>query len=177
MAREDHFTSTVEGAAGWAYAHGDADYGDRPTRGEAEADEAYLRGPDTYSPDAPGPRRGIRCAHCKARHATVADVRWCGDLAAEARAEAEAEQAAEAAAERAYAEDRERIAESGTWFGPVTEMDQDPAEATDVMLNRFGSPMHETPCVCSVYDRCNGVRAEDAAKSGNWRDRFRAYND
>lgn len=47
----------------------------------------------------------------------------------------------------------------------------------EVMLNRFGHPMHETPCVCGPYDRCRGVRAENAAASGNWRDRFRAYND
>lgn len=53
-----------------------------------------------------------------------------------------------------------------------------PAPAPEpVRLNRFGNPLHETPCVCGTYDRCSGVRAEDAAQSGNWRDRFRAYND
>lgn len=41
-------------------------------------------------------------------------------------------------------------------------------------------PIHTPGCehgVCSHYDRCNKHRAEDAAASGNWRDRFRAYND
>jgi hypothetical protein len=107
--REDHYTSTVEGAAGWAEAHeprGD----DRPSRAEAEADE-YYAGPTVVE-------RGIRCAHCKARHATVADVRWCKDLADEARAEAEAEQAAEAASELAFARALEARAERG---GPAPE--------------------------------------------------------
>lgn len=36
---------------------------------------------------------------------------------------------------------------------------------------------HQTPCVCGPYDRCNEVRMADAQWSGNWRDRFRAYND
>lgn len=37
--------------------------------------------------------------------------------------------------------------------------------------------LHDSPCVCGTYDRCKGVRAQDAARSGNWRDQFRAYND
>jgi hypothetical protein len=89
---------------------------DRPTLAECQADEYYL-GPTNL------PTGGIRCAHCKARHATVADIKWCRDLGDEARAEAEAEAAAEQASELAYARDREAQAERGTWFGPQTEAD------------------------------------------------------
>jgi hypothetical protein len=117
------FSSHTEADAGaWERAHGDAGaYDDgRPTRAEVDAEDApqtdaawaYHQGPDTTE-------RGIRCAHCKGRHATVADVHWCSDLQAEARAEAEAEQAADVA----YARDREAMAERGTWFGPQTEAD------------------------------------------------------
>lgn len=45
------------------------------------------------------------------------------------------------------------------------------------LLNHFGHRMHEDPCRCDPYDRCRGVREQDAYESGNWRDRFRAYND
>jgi hypothetical protein len=86
---------------------------------------------EDFEPE-PEPGEGVRCAHCKRRHWTVADVKAC----------------------------------AGTT-----------APAPEVPLNRFGNPLHETPCVCGTYDRCSGVRAEDAAQSGNWRDRFRAYND
>ena len=88
-----------------------------PTRVEVDADERgdyYYDGPDVVETG------GVRCAHCKRRHATVADVRWCGDIEAEAKAEAAAEAAWEAAGERAYAEDREAQAERGTWFGTET---------------------------------------------------------
>lgn len=108
----DYRSGDAEGAA--YLSRDDADHGDAPSRGEADADEAYFRGPDATA-------RGIRCGSCKGRHGTPADVRWCYDV----QAEAQAEQAAEAAAERAYAEDRERKAESGTWFGPVTDADRD----------------------------------------------------
>jgi hypothetical protein len=109
---EDNFTSTVEGAAAHAAGLGDWD-DDRPSAADLAEDDA----------PAVVAAGGIRCAHCKARHATVADVRWCGGLEAEARAEAEAEAAWEAAADVAYARDREAIAERGTWFGPQTEAD------------------------------------------------------
>lgn len=42
------------------------------------------------------------------------------------------------------------------------------------------TPIHTPGCeggACGTYDRCNKHRREDAAASGNWRDRFRAYND
>ena len=123
----DLYSHTEADAGIWERAHGVADdFYDGPTAGEAEADlaadaedraEAYFAGPDVTT-------AGIRCAHCKRRHATVADVHWCGDLDAEARAEAEAEQAAEAAADVAYARAREAQAERGTWFGPQTEADR-----------------------------------------------------
>jgi hypothetical protein len=112
--REDHYSNTVEDAGAWERERGmaeDVDY-DRPTAAEAEADR-WFAGPETVI------GYGIRCAHCKNRHATVADVRWCGDVHAEAKAEA----LAEAEADRAFARDREAIAERGTWFGPVTEAD------------------------------------------------------
>lgn len=82
-----------------------------------DAASAYYDGPVVL------PEGGIRCAHCKHRHATKEDIRWCADLEAQQRAEAQAEQAAEAASELAYARDREAIAERGTWFGPQTEAD------------------------------------------------------
>lgn len=37
--------------------------------------------------------------------------------------------------------------------------------------------LHEPVCVCGPYDRCKGVREDDARRSGNWRDLHRAYND
>jgi hypothetical protein len=46
----------------------------------------------------------------------------------------------------------------------------------DGMLNHREA-RHQTPCVCSPYDRCAEVRQADAQFSGNWRDRFRSYND
>jgi len=97
---------------------------DRPSRGEAQAEaderyaEMYHAGPDTVASG------GVRCAHCKARHETVAEVRWCSDLAAEAKAEA----LADAEADRAYARDREAIAERGTWMGVETAEERE-AEA------------------------------------------------
>ena len=75
--------------------------------------EEYYAGPDTLSAG------GIKCAHCKRRHATKGDIKWCSDLEAEAKADAEAEHAAEVA----YARAREAQAEMGTWFGPQTEAD------------------------------------------------------
>lgn len=36
---------------------------------------------------------------------------------------------------------------------------------------------HDTPCVCGTYDRCKGIRRQDAIREGNWRAEFRAYND
>lgn len=39
------------------------------------------------------------------------------------------------------------------------------------------APEHDTPCVCSVYNRCNAQRERDYQRSGNWRDLHRAYND
>lgn len=41
--------------------------------------------------------------------------------------------------------------------------------------------LHDDPCVCGPYDRCNGVRAEDArrapTRNAAIRARHRAYND
>ena len=97
--REDFYSNTEAEAGAWERERGmaeDVDY-DRPTAAEAEAD-LWHAGPDTVI------GYGIRCAHCGNRHATVADVRWCSDLLAEARAEAEAEAAAEARNERFFEE-------------------------------------------------------------------------
>lgn len=41
----------------------------------------------------------------------------------------------------------------------------------------YRRPVHESPCVCSPYDKCWEARVADAQWSGNWRDKFRAYND
>jgi len=118
----DLYTHTEADAGAWERANGDpTDYDDgRPTRSELAAEDApqtdaawrYYQGPDAVE-------HGIRCAHCKRKHPTVADVHWCSDLEAEARDEAAADQAADVA----YARDREAMAERGTWFGPQTEAD------------------------------------------------------
>ena len=111
--REDHYTTTVEDAARYEQARGEdhdtMDTVDRPSRGEAqaEADERYA---EMYHAGPANVAEGIRCAHCKARHETVAEIRWCADLQAEARAEALAEQAAEARAERYFEEGPESFA-------------------------------------------------------------------
>lgn len=47
-----------------------------------QAEPYYYAGPDVLDAG------GIRCAHCKRRHATVADIRWCGDIEAESKAAA-----------------------------------------------------------------------------------------
>jgi hypothetical protein len=114
----DLYTHTEADAGAWDRNHLEAsDFSDAPTRAEAEAD-AYHDGPDTVI------GYGIKCAHCKGRHETVADVHWCSDLHAEHRAQAEAEQAWEAASDRAFARDREAKAEAGTWMGSRTEADE-----------------------------------------------------
>jgi hypothetical protein len=118
----DHFTSTEADAGNYARAHAEAD-DDRPSASDLASEgvegtyDAYYRGPDAVATG------GIRCAHCKARHASVADVKWCRDLFEEAHAEAQAEQAAERASEIAFARAREAQAENGTWFGPQTIAD------------------------------------------------------
>jgi hypothetical protein len=179
--REDHHTSTVEGAAGWAAAHADAD-DDRPSRAEAEADE-YYAGPTVV----PAESRGIRCAHCKARHETVADVRWCKDLTDEMRAEALAEQEAEAASERAFARSLEARAERG---GPDHEADAAEAMAEDPWsvpppirdheaVTFAGALGYTGECEnghCDVYNRCKKHRAQDAA-SGVRNAMTKSYND
>jgi hypothetical protein len=96
---QDHFTRTAADAGAFEAAHA-TDTDDGPTAIELSG-EAYYDGPDTVETG------GIRCAHCKARHASVADVRWCGDLATEQAAQARAEQAAEARVERHFEEGSE----------------------------------------------------------------------
>lgn len=179
--REDYHTSTVEGAAGWAAAHAD-EVDDRPSRAEAEAD-AYYAGPTVVPAEA----RGIRCAHCKARHATVADVRWCKDLSDEQRAEAAAEQAAELASEQAFARSLEARAERG---GPDVEGEMAEAQMDDpwavpppirdhTAVTYAGALGYTGECAgghCDVYHRCNRHRREDAAR-GDRDAMFRSYND
>ena len=179
--REDHYTSTVEGAAGWAEAH-EARDDDRPSRAEAEAD-AYYAGPTVVPAEA----RGIRCAHCKARHATVADVRWCKDLSDEQRAEAAAEQAAELASEQAFARSLEARAERG---GPDVEGEMAEAQMDDPWavpppirdheaVTFAGALGYTGECEnghCDVYNRCKKHRAQDAA-SGVRNAMTKSYND
>jgi hypothetical protein len=168
--REDHYSNTVEDAGAWERERGmaeDVDY-DRPTAAEAEAD-LYHAGPENVI------GYGVRCAHCRNRHATVADVRWCSDLHAEAKAEA----LAETEADRAFARDREAIAERGTWFGPVTEADswgedEDVPPATTT-INHGNTGACEGGA-CSWHDKCRKHRAQDVA-NGDRLGNFRAYND
>jgi hypothetical protein len=119
MARNDYSTHTERDAGEFERRFGDYTEIDRPTLGDV-ADEVEVSVADYYA----GPtvvERGIRCAHCKDRHATVADVKWCRDLTDELRAEAAAEQAAELASEQAFARSLEARAERG---GPDVEAEQ-----------------------------------------------------
>jgi len=149
-------------------------YEERPTLAEAQADE-YYGGPALVE-------HGIRCAHCKGRHATVADVRWCKDVTDEAHAEAAAEQEWEAAGERALDRALEARAERG---GPDHEADA--AEAWAVpppirnheALTYAGAIGYAGECEdghCDVYNRCKKHRAQDAA-SGVRNAMTKSYND
>lgn len=128
------------------------------------------------------------------RHETVAELRECEAEferydAEQARAEAAWEADMEARVERffeegpesfqaaRYAEEQMEARFTDPDLHPAAAPEPEPDPEPEVKLNSFGDPLHDTPCVCSVYDRCNGVRADDARRSGNWRDRFRAYND
>lgn len=46
-----------------------------------------------------------------------------------------------------------------------------------VPLDRIIVGQHDSPCVCGPYDRCKGIRRQDAIRENNWRAEFRAYND
>ena len=59
----------------------------------------------------------IRCGSCLGTHLCAADVKACYAVAAAQAADYEAEMAWEAHCEKAYALDRERISENGTWWG------------------------------------------------------------
>lgn len=57
-----------------------------------------------------------------------------------------------------------------------------PSGAGMEIVRTFRAPIvHDTPCVCGAYDRCSGVRAEDARRAPTHnaaiRARNRAYND
>jgi hypothetical protein len=120
MARNDYSTHTERDAGEFERRFGDYTEVDRPTLGDV-ADEVEVSVADYYAGPDDLPAGGIRCAHCKARHATVADVRWCKDLSDEMHAEAAAEQAAELASEQAFARSLEARAERG---GPDVEAEQ-----------------------------------------------------
>ena len=98
----------------------------RPTRAEADRDahedrlEAEARARRFQAEARPVT---IRCAHCKGRHGSVAEVAECRDAIAHGEEEARADAEAAHAEEVAYARSREAQAEMGTWFGPQTEAD------------------------------------------------------
>lgn len=48
---------------------------------------------------------------------------------------------------------------------------------TLIGVEAASGPRHQSPCVCGTYNRCAGVRADDARRSGNWRDAVRSYCD
>jgi hypothetical protein len=140
----------------------------------------------------------MRCAHCKDRHDTVAEVRTCATAeAAHGEAEAAADAAAMHAEEVAYARSREAQAEAGTWFGPQTEADTwgEHDEPDPGWCISCGGAPHEPPrrgCLaraghaedpgaceygaCGTYTRCMKHRAEDAQR-GVKNAMFKAYND
>jgi len=102
--REDYYTTTEADAGAFARAHADEYADDRPTLAELERDEYESRFPATLGVNEDG---GVKCAHCKGKHATVADVRQCADAYAEGQAEAKAEQEWEAACDVAFAKAQE----------------------------------------------------------------------
>jgi hypothetical protein len=122
----------------------------------------------------------MRCAHCKDRHDTVAEVRTCATAeAAHGEAEAAADAAAMHAEEVAYARSREAQAEAGTWFGPQTEADtwgehDDPEPPSFAVAAGYTGDCEWGRC--DVYTRCIKHREQDAAR-GVKDAMFKAYND
>jgi hypothetical protein len=150
----------------------------RPTRAEADRDahedrlDAEARTRRFQAEAAP---TSIRCAHCKGRHGSAAEVAACADSEAEALAEL----AWEANGERAYSEALEARAERGTWFGPVTEADSWGEEDDAAPVSYAVAAGYTGECEygrCDVYTRCIKHREQDAAR-GVKDAMFRAYND
>lgn len=149
---------------------------------------------EDYEPE-PGPGEGVRCGNCKGRHWTVADVKVCYAtphlsqveqmaVAAELDAKA-AEQAAEQTERARRSALREQavrppsfaeFAEAHEWWDGELSSEEQQA-AYKAHLDDLALSLHDIPCVCGPYDRCSGVRFKNARDSGNWRDRFRSYDD
>jgi hypothetical protein len=140
----------------------------------------------------------VRCGHCKDGHDTVAQVRLCAersrrqtDLAdrpdpspqPEWQRQVEAQRAEQLALidrnRQARADYRAKQEAKGVRF-EVTEAGIQREIHPDGRVYRTQADIDcspEHPCDGKNYHRCNRHRAQDAAFSGNWRDRFRAYND